>query len=99
MNKNVYNQFPNFDDIDTNFKGQSKRYYWAIYYTPMTMLEASEALGIRRANICRFVDDFKKKGLITVTGIRRCTITRHPFVQELSTNPDLFLFDNQLKLF
>lgn len=85
----------NFND-ESNKKTQQKLVYKAFYREPLTMLEVSNELNIFRANICRYVDEWEKQGLIMCVRKRKCTISGHPFVGEYTTNPKLFPEDNQL---
>ncbi|TBW28279.1 hypothetical protein [Gramella sp. KN1008] len=78
---------------------QFKRFYKALKIKSLTMLEAEKLTGIRRENICRYVSELKAQNKIAVRKIRRCSITGYPYVQELTTNPDLFPQSNQLKMF
>lgn len=60
--------------------------YWQ--HTPSTMLECAIATGILRANICRYVDDFRDAGTIFYLGKKTCSISKHK-AGEYTTNPEL----------
>lgn len=84
---------------DKIFKAQLLKIYNAFKVRPMTMKEADVFTGIMRENICRHVDTLLEQGRIAVIRKRRCTITGHPYVNEYTSDPNLFPKSNQLKLF
>ncbi len=84
---------------DRQSKTQLELVYEALKAKPMTMLEADKETGVNRSNICYYVDKLKQSNKIAIRKIRACSITGYPYVQELTTNPDLFPKSNQLKLF
>ena len=85
----------NFDE-ESNSKSQKKLVFNEFYREPLTMLEVSNELNIFRANICRYVDEWEKRGLIRFVVKRKCTISGYPFVGAYTTNPEYFPEDNQL---
>lgn len=84
---------------DTQFKAQLRKVYEALMQKPMTMKETDVYTGVMRENICRYIDTLFEQGKIAILKKRKCTITGFPYVNEYTTNPDLFPKSNQLKLF
>lgn len=84
---------------DKHFKVQLQRVYYALKEKPMTMKETDVYTGVMRENICRYIDILFEQGKIAITRKRKCTITNYPYVNEYTTNPDLFPKNNQLELF
>ncbi len=82
---------------DTKRATQLKAVFVAFFKAPKTMQMVAEETGIYRANICRYCRTFRKKGVIRVVKTGRCEITRHK-AGYLSTNPQFFPPQNQLKL-
>lgn len=70
--------------------------YWFSNTTSRFM--ASIATGIPIQNICRYVDMLKDSNSIAIVKKDKCKITGE-WVEFLTTNPDLFPEDRQLKLF
>ncbi|NOZ35656.1 MAG: hypothetical protein GXO80_10210 [Chlorobi bacterium] len=66
--------------------------------TPKTMLQVSKETGIERANICRYVAEFRKQDNIQVVRKGICSISKHR-AGYYTTNKDLFKKNNQLSLF
>ena len=77
------------------FKIQRKRVYLAFLNEPLTMLEASLLTGVRRANICWYVDFLIDNDRIALIRKRKCSISGY-FASEYTANRDLFPEDNQL---
>lgn len=84
---------------DKHFKVQLQRVYNALKEKPMTMKETDIYTGVMRENICRYIDILFEQGKIAIIRKRKCTITGYPYVNEYTTNPDLFPKNNQLELF
>ena len=84
---------------DKNFIAQTEIVYKAFYKKPSTMLEVSVMTGIMRANICRYVDNWKKRNIIQVIRLGKCPVSKVDHVQILTTNPDLFSNIKMLTLF
>jgi len=69
------------------------------FQSPATKLQVSKQTGIERANICRYVSYFRKRGNIAVVKKSYCLITKH-LAGYYTTNPDLFpRLPKQLNLF
>lgn len=83
---------------DTDFQVQTQRVFKAFYKQPKTMLMVTVETGILRANICRYVAEWKKENSICVARKGICPISKHG-AGFYTTNPEMFPFDNQLKLF
>ncbi len=62
---------------DTSFNGQMKIVFAAFKRTPSTMLMVSIETGILRANICRYVAEWKKQGNIHLLKQGLCKVTKH----------------------
>ena len=74
---------------DKHFKAQAKRVFAALYGHPKTMLMVSIETGILRANICRYVAEFRKHNCISIVGKGICQISKHR-AGYYTTNPELF---------
>lgn len=75
---------------------QSKKAFDAFHEQPKTMLMVSVETGIRRANLCRSVAKWRKRGCVEVVKKGICKISNYP-ANYLSTNQDLFSGINQLQ--
>jgi hypothetical protein len=80
------------------FVTQEKIVFNSFYNKPQTMKEVEVRTGIDRANICRFVKTLREFNKIAVLKTVYCSITKHRACQ-LTTSPELFPIDSQLKLF
>lgn len=74
---------------NTHFQAQMKRVFRAFAAEPKTMLQVSFETGILRANICRYVAEWRQEGKIQVIRFGLCPITKHR-AGFYSTNPDFF---------
>ena len=74
---------------DNQFLAQKKRVFAALYRQPKTMLMVSIETGIFRANICRYVAEWKKEGRIYLVRTGFCPISKHRSAF-YTTNPELF---------
>ena len=83
---------------DKHFQNQFKITYDSFFSQPLTMKELSVLTGIDRANICRYVRLMRRAGIIKIFSKGFCRITKH-LANRYTTNPDLFPFDQQLKIF
>ncbi len=79
-------------------KTQLQKVFKAFYSHPQTMLMADNETGVRRENICRYVAKLKKADLICEIKKSKCEISNYT-AGYYTTNPDLFIKSNQLKLF
>lgn len=61
---------------DNKFRGQQKRAFKAFFERPKTMLMVSIETGILRANLCRYVAEWRKLNLIKVVAIKECKISK-----------------------
>lgn len=78
---------------------QTRKVFKALHGdNPLTRLQVAELTGIRRANVCWYIRDFRKRSQVAVVKKGIDPITRHP-AEFLTTNPDLFPEDNQPNLF
>jgi hypothetical protein len=82
-----------------HFTAQLQKVYQALKESPMTMKEADVYTGVMRENICRYIDILFDQNRIAVIRQRKCKITGYPYVNEYTTDPDLFPQSNQLNLF
>lgn len=74
---------------NTHFQAQMMRVFKAFADEPKTMLQVSFETGILRANICRYVAEWRQEGKIKVIRFGLCPITKHR-AGFYSTNPDFF---------
>ncbi len=74
---------------DKHFEAQMKRVFAALYGQPKTMLMVSFETGILRANICRYVAQWKKENRIYLVRKGICPISKHR-AGFYTTNPELF---------
>lgn len=76
-------------------KNQRKKMFNALLNESLTRFEVAKLIDVDRSNICRYVAYLFDRDLIAITKKRRCTITGYPYVEELTTNKELFPKDNQ----
>jgi hypothetical protein len=81
---------------DKNFEVQMKRVFEAFKRNPSTMLMVSIETGILRANICRYVAEWKKRGSISLFKQGFCKVSKH---RAGYYTTDTNLFTQPLKLF
>ncbi|MBS1548913.1 MAG: hypothetical protein JSS94_03475 [Bacteroidetes bacterium] len=74
---------------DTHFQAQMKRVYLALYKQPKTMLMVSVETGILRANICRYIAEWKRLNCIHEVKTGICPISKHR-AGFYTTNPEMF---------
>lgn len=79
---------------NTHFQAQMKRVFKAFSTEPKTMLQVSLETGILRANICRYVAEWRQEGKIQLVRFGLCSISKHR-AGYYSTNSDFFplMFD------
>lgn len=63
-NKNYYRKG------ESDFANQQERVYYQFLLRPQTMLQCSLETGIMRANICRYVAEMRKQGVIQCVAVR-----------------------------
>jgi hypothetical protein len=68
---------PDQPNKDKGFQSQKQIVFEALYGQPKTMLMAALETGILRANICRYVAEFRKDGKIRLTHYGLCKVTKH----------------------
>ncbi len=83
---------------DNGFEAQMKIVFKAFYEQPKTMLMVSNETGILRANICRYVANWRQFNRIEPVKTDYCKITKH-LADYLTTNPSHFPKSDQLELF
>jgi hypothetical protein len=93
LNYNSYKQ-----GKDTDLKDQFTKVYKGFFEQPQSMKMLSIRLNIDRANICWFCRDLRQNNQIEIAKKGVCRITKR-VVNFYTTNPDLFLKSNQLKMF
>jgi hypothetical protein len=81
---------------DKHFEAQMKRVFAAFKCRPSTMLMVSIETGILRANICRYVAEWKKQGSILLLKQGLCKVSKH---RAGYYTTDTNLFNQPLKLF
>ncbi len=74
---------------DTKISGQMKKVFNAFSTQPKTMKMVSIQTGIDRANICRYVAEWKEQNSIQEVRKGLCRITKHR-AGYLTTDPTLF---------
>jgi hypothetical protein len=91
---------PKTQNKGTDFQTQYKIVYQSFKERPKTMLEVFLMTGILRANICRYVADMERKGLIKLIRKGYCPYT-HCVAGFYSTDEALFAKSiiSQLNLF
>lgn len=73
--------------VGSKFEGQVKRAFREFYKEPLTMLQVEVRTSIMRANICRYVGHWKKKGVIFLVKKDKCPISKMT-AGFYSTNPN-----------
>lgn len=73
----------------TVFQAQMKNVFVSFDKYPKTMLAVSVETGILRANICRYVAEWKKENKIKLVKIGICPISKHR-AGFYTTNQELF---------
>jgi hypothetical protein len=82
---------------NTKFAGQVKTAFREFYKQPSTMLMIEVQTGIMRANLCRYVANWKKLGVIYLVEKAKCPISKM-MAGFYSTNPK-YRPQAQLKMF
>jgi hypothetical protein len=77
-------------DKNTKFQAQAQRVLAAFTRHPQTMLMVSIETGVLRANICRYVAEWKKQNRIRVVLRGICPISKHGRVQFLKADREQF---------
>ncbi len=75
------------EDPSHNSKTQRQSVFSAFYNSPKTMLMVSIETGIYRANVCRYVSEFRDFNQIDSVKKDICPISRHA-AEFLTTNPE-----------
>jgi hypothetical protein len=83
---------------DKSLKDQFSKVYKGFYEQPQSMKMLSMKLNIDRANICWFCRALRANDNLDIAKKGFCEITNR-VVNYYTTNPDLFVKSNQLKLF
>lgn len=73
----------------TEFQAQMKKVFASFKQQPKTMLAVSVETGILRANICRYVAEWKKENKIKLVRFGFCPISKHR-AGFYTTNQELF---------
>lgn len=60
---------------DTKIVSQERKVFLALLGRPLTMLMVSILVGVRRANICRLIDKWRKQGKVRLVKIDYCQIS------------------------
>lgn len=69
--------FSHREDEGRKFRTQYKIVYEFFKEEPRTMLDVSLGTGIMRANVCRYVDNMRKAGLIQCVNVGKDKHTGH----------------------
>lgn len=83
---------------DTQIKIQFKKVFEGFFKEPQSMKMLSIKLNIDRANICWFCRELRKNNQLGIVKKGICLITKQR-VNYYTTNPELFIKSNQLKMF
>lgn len=73
---------------DNQFIGQKQRVFEAFRRSPKTMLMVSVSTGILRANICRYVAEWRKENKIIIYRKADCYISKRK-ANHYTTNPEI----------
>lgn len=65
---------------DKGFISQKKRVFKAFSMFPMTMKMAELVSGVDRANICRFIAEWRENGRVCKIKTSICPVTKYPKV-------------------
>jgi len=76
-------------DKGNPFQAQMKRVFASFYQQPKTMLMVSSETGIMRANVCRYISEWKKHNRIRFVRKGICPISKHQ-AGYYTTNPGSF---------
>ena len=90
IKKNTHSLNTNSKAKDTQFQAQMTKVFRAFLERPKTMLEASTETNVLRANICRYVAEWRKENRIDEVKKGLCPISKHR-AGFLTTNPSLFI--------
>jgi hypothetical protein len=82
---------------DTKKLSEAERFFEFFKANTTTVFACEKALGISRANGCRYKKHFESLGLLKVAKMGRCPITGVDGVQFITTNSALFPKPTQLK--
>lgn len=81
--------FGDDDGKDKKFQVQKKVVFVKLFKETKTMLEVSVETGILRANICRYIAEWKRLGCVKLVKFGICPISKHR-AGFYTTNPELF---------
>jgi|SRR5690554_3840775 len=96
--RNIHSLNNNFKAKDKQFHAQMSKVFKAFSERPKTMLMVSIETSILRANICRYVAEWREQNRIDVVKTGLCEVSKHR-AGYLTTDPSLFPTSNQLSLF
>jgi hypothetical protein len=83
---------------DNTKRNQVRKTFLCLNEQPRTRLQVAEITGIRRANICWYIRDFRERNQVAVVKKGIDPISKHP-AEFLTTDPDLFPDENKADLF
>jgi len=89
MEQNHTPKANNSKDKDKHFIAQMNKVFKAFKEHPKTMLMVSIETGILRANLCRYVAEWKKEERIFLVRKGTCKISKH-FAGYYTTNRELY---------
>lgn len=88
--------------IDKHYKNTKKNQidivFKCFFNRPQTMKECSVNTKIDRSNICWYIRELRKQNKVAILKPVICPITKYK-ANLITTNPDLFPINSQLKLF
>lgn len=79
-------------------QSQKIRVFESLRKAPKTRLQVAIELDILRGNVCYFIRDFRQVERVAVYKKGKDPVTGHE-AEFLTTDPDLFPQDNQMKIF
>jgi hypothetical protein len=79
-------------------RNQVRKTFLCLSEEPRTRLQVAEITGIRRANVCWYIRDFRKRNQVAVFKKGPCPVSKHK-AEFLTTDPDLFPDEMELDLF
>lgn len=87
---NIHSLNNDYKAKDKQFQAQMKVVFRAFSERPKTMLMVTVETGVLRANICRYVAEWRKENRIDEVKKGLCPISKHR-AGFLTTNPSLFI--------
>lgn len=77
LKSHYYKALPRKEDVKNKYRIQKRNVFRSFAERPKTMLEVATETGIYRANICRYVADFREADIIEMTHQGICPISKY----------------------